>query len=75
MPGTTTFKGIPIMWVAPEKMSASTRLVVWLASASNEMETVRPELDRLANEDYLAISFDSWGPGAARSRSRSALIF
>jgi len=47
------------MWVAPKKMSASTRLVVWLASGSNEMETLRPELDRLANEDYLAISFDS----------------
>jgi hypothetical protein len=39
------------------------------------METVRPEIDRLANEDYLAISFDSWDRVAARSRvALSALI-
>jgi hypothetical protein len=59
------------MWVAPENMNASTRLVVWLASGSNEMEAVRPQLDRLANEDYLSISFDARDRGAVRSRGRA----
>jgi len=68
--GSARVEQIPVIWELPERLTPTTKLVIWLPAGLATMETARPVMLRLAAVGYLAVSFDSWERG---SRSTEAL--
>ncbi len=54
---------IPVIWVEPDTKQSKRRLVIWQPWFSATKEQMLPFLTELANDGYIALSFDNWQHG------------
>lgn len=64
LPGRTTWvEHIPVRWVEPRSASGPRRLALFLPHFTGSKDTAAPFLADLADDGFVAVSFDPWGHG------------
>jgi len=60
---TEKVEHIPVIWVEPDANSHPRRLALFLPHFTGTKEKVRPQLEDLAADGFVAMSFDPWQHG------------
>ena len=68
--------GVPLVWVEPKRTRAGAgqrQLVIWLPGFSGGKESTLPQLEALAAQGLVALSFDPWQHGERLLSTREEL--
>lgn len=65
---------IPVIWLEPTEVTKRTRVVLWLTGLSGTKEKEVAHLEELAENGFVAISFDPWQHGARGTEAREQLM-
>lgn len=64
---------IPVRWVEPEQLREGTNVVIFTSGFTGTAELMSPYLQQLAEEGFLAVSFDHWQHGRRGTETGSEL--
>jgi dienelactone hydrolase len=65
---------IPVLVALPEPSVRNGRLTLWMHFLSGSKEAVEPQLARLAESGFVAVSFDAWQHGERTAESQQELL-
>ena len=65
--------GIPLLWREPTASQSKRRLAIWLPGFSGSKESVEAQLNDLAEDGFVALSFDPYQHGERRVESQAEL--
>jgi uncharacterized protein len=64
---------IPVVWLEPSEPPDQTRVVLWLTGLAGTKERELAHLEELAENGFVAISFDPWQHGARGRETREEI--